>query len=819
MEEENSTHTEKGGEKTPTQHTPPQDILEHGENSSEDDLRDHFNRLSLSEVKQHLPGWLSQWSEEQLRDVCKNYEINWEGDKEIMCDRLNRYVARRGGDSSVPWGPEDEIPEQEIPTTSKTPTQIDQGYHQNTGASPTSANLHQSSSSAERSWTGSYMDKTQESGGQSNHRRGDYPQQHPIDSTFVNTRPRGGGRQFRQETPPTPELVQQITEIVAEQLGFRLTPTPERNISSTCPTCHSTTYSTSDRNRLLYTNPHNRQAHTFDEAYTLPPPNTRATLPKMTTSTTADTRIQQDRVTGGRNYMSQQNPTIHRGCQEGYAQNTLDPLHRNSQQWGAETLRPQNCEYENRQPYDYQHPAGGFLPPTNPTTVRERKSQYDYDLQGWGNAYGRPYPDLDPRTTWGRYQGPGAYQTHAREQMLPPPMMEPENRIRENPWFDNNRPDYRVSNEFGRPSGWGNNRTYDYAQPVGIALTGQNRRPRDVTRIVEGWKISFDGTKGASVDNFLWRVEEGQAASFLTDEEMLVAMPFLLKDIAWLWFRANRKMWTRWSQCRLAFRSRFGDAFFQEKLEEQILARRQGAEESAADYITCMYGLYELSERPIDMTTQLNRVYSNLRPEFRRAIRRFDFADYQGLGWLASEFERASTSFGEEIPTPPPEKSLIPEYAYQEKSGNSNKPPQNQVQQKNSKGLENEDQLKKLTNRLETTIAALETAKKDSKSKTNPQDKTNHNKTGGQNEPKKNPSNKTKNAQGKKFETSKSEPQNVAKEGAENTEVKICYNCREPGHYQMGCVKPRRKDYCRRCGNEGTTTKDCCPENSKGEGK
>ena len=94
----------------------------------------------------------------------------------------------------------------------------------------------------------------------------------------------------------------------------------------------------------------------------------------------------------------------------------------------------------------------------------------------------------------------------------------------------------------------------------------------------------------------------------------MVALPFLLDGLALQWFRQNKSPWPTWAHFRTAFRARFGDINYQWRLDEQMASRFQGEDELAADYLTCLQGLYQKFERPVSLIEQMDWAYMNMRP-------------------------------------------------------------------------------------------------------------------------------------------------------------------------------------------------------------
>ena len=92
------------------------------------------------------------------------------------------------------------------------------------------------------------------------------------------------------------------------------------------------------------------------------------------------------------------------------------------------------------------------------------------------------------------------------------------------------------------------NPSYSFSQANIEAGTGlEPRSPsvsstfnRTLDAVVKNWGITYSGDRRTSVDNFLARLEEGRAVSFLSEEELMVAIPILLDGLALQWFRQNK---------------------------------------------------------------------------------------------------------------------------------------------------------------------------------------------------------------------------------------------------------------------------------------
>ena len=129
-----------------------------------------------------------------------------------------------------------------------------------------------------------------------------------------------------------------------------------------------------------------------------------------------------------------------------------------------------------------------------------------------------------------------------------------------------------------------NNKAGTGIEPRSPSVPGRFNRTLDA--VVKKWGITYSGDKRTSVDNFLARLEEGRAVSFLSEEELMIALPFLLDGLALQWFIQNKSSWPTWVHFRAAFRARFGDINYQWRLDDEVTSRVQGEDELTADYPT-----------------------------------------------------------------------------------------------------------------------------------------------------------------------------------------------------------------------------------------
>ena len=182
-----------------------------------------------------------------------------------------------------------------------------------------------------------------------------------------------------------------------------------------------------------------------------------------------------------------------------------------------------------------------------------------------------------------------------------------------------------------------------YPENRGLGLTSSRfetqREIQNLSRFLYDWKISFSGKLRASVEDFLTRLEECRGITPISDDDLLRALPLLLKDVALLRFRISDDEWRNWTEFKTAFRGRFGNYDFAARVREQIVNRTQGARESMDYYLTHLQRLIAMLRDRVPLVEQLDWAYRGLRPEFKRVIPKFEFRDFSDVTQIGKSWE------------------------------------------------------------------------------------------------------------------------------------------------------------------------------------
>lgn len=186
-----------------------------------------------------------------------------------------------------------------------------------------------------------------------------------------------------------------------------------------------------------------------------------------------------------------------------------------------------------------------------------------------------------------------------------------------------------------------------------------------ICTLVRKWNLYFDGERNPV--SFLERLGEMIDCYDLQPDDILKALPELLKGKALLWYRNERELWTNFYDFQIAFEAQYLPPGYRRNLDEEIRYRTQGLEEPFKNFVVA---LLTLMRRRGGFTSEekLNRIYCNTRPEYKLTMRREDFTSVQAMMKEAENYESYVREKSLYRPPPNPAQALVPETAYYSKS-------------------------------------------------------------------------------------------------------------------------------------------------------
>lgn len=179
---------------------------------------------------------------------------------------------------------------------------------------------------------------------------------------------------------------------------------------------------------------------------------------------------------------------------------------------------------------------------------------------------------------------------------------------------------------------------------------------------VRKWNVTFDG--GKDVFGFLERIDEMVDSYGVPKDRLLPALPLLLRGKALQWYRNNLEDWASWREFVENFKNYFLPPRFHLKLEDEIRNRTQGQEESIREFVAAIQTLMRRFGE-ISPNHKLERIYQNLKPDYKLFIHRADFRTLTELMKLGEEYEVIRLEQVSFKPPPNPSQSCMPETAYQ----------------------------------------------------------------------------------------------------------------------------------------------------------
>jgi len=152
---------------------------------------------------------------------------------------------------------------------------------------------------------------------------------------------------------------------------------------------------------------------------------------------------------------------------------------------------------------------------------------------------------------------------------------------------------------------------------------------------IRKWGCHFDGRDPLS---FLERVTELQRQYHYPNDLILDGLPELLRGKAILWYRNFRDEWHTLDDFFCAFRRQYLPRRYQARLTREIQDRRQRPDESFGDYASDLLTLMRRAGN-FEADAKLDRIYENMRAEYKYSIRLEDLVDVADLSDRAAEFE------------------------------------------------------------------------------------------------------------------------------------------------------------------------------------
>lgn len=150
------------------------------------------------------------------------------------------------------------------------------------------------------------------------------------------------------------------------------------------------------------------------------------------------------------------------------------------------------------------------------------------------------------------------------------------------------------------------------------------------------WNVHYEG--GNDAIDFLERLDELSTSYEIPRDHIIHILPDKLRGRALDWFRNNRNHWQTWDEFCTAFKNFFLPRRYRMKLQDEIRRRSQGPRERGKDYVTQLQTMFR-HLGGIQEDEQLERIFDNLRTEYRLYIKRQDFDTLPELIILIEQYE------------------------------------------------------------------------------------------------------------------------------------------------------------------------------------
>lgn len=336
-----------------------------------------------------------------------------------------------------------------------------------------------------------------------------------------------------------------------------------------------------------------------------------------------------------------------------------------------------------------------------------------------------------------------------------------------------------------------------------------SRRSTALVKVLSANNFYFSGKPGEDVDDFLCRVNQARLLVGASDQDVLVALSFCLRGIAFTWFRTHADELPTWDITQEAFRDSFADPDYQRALREEIERRTQASSESVRSFISCMRGLFQRTNPPWPERERVLCTIRNLLPSLQRVISANQFLTMRAVEDEALRQERISLVAQNRRPPPRPEHSLCPGFAFSGPRSVSFASPRSS-RQNDARVLLEEDDLREFNDSClpeeDLELQALNREILRNRDRIKISKSTASVDQGTQCSPPSSPAYNRRNLTRNSLPVSSfgSHPERPIRSG-EGVE---CWNCNTAGHVHRDCPEPRRR-FCYRCRRPGVTMSTC----------
>lgn len=178
---------------------------------------------------------------------------------------------------------------------------------------------------------------------------------------------------------------------------------------------------------------------------------------------------------------------------------------------------------------------------------------------------------------------------------------------------------------------------------------------------IHTWNVNFSG-EGENFFTFVNRLKDIKKSRELSDDDILKALPEILKGKALQWFRTIEPGKSL-ADVFQEMKDVFVPANHERLLREEIRLRTQGESENIDMYVTSLLTMFARLITPMSKEEQLDRLVDNLNPTMRQKIKRSKISSVQDLVKKGREVEAVELAVKMYVPPPRPEVSLDPALA------------------------------------------------------------------------------------------------------------------------------------------------------------
>ena len=160
-----------------------------------------------------------------------------------------------------------------------------------------------------------------------------------------------------------------------------------------------------------------------------------------------------------------------------------------------------------------------------------------------------------------------------------------------------------------------------------------------IRKNINDYRLNFSGDK-KNAEEFLEQLTDCYESCEAPADLWLQSIRRVFKGKAREWYKNNKSEFTSWNKFKSEFKERFFGIVDEDDLWDELRMKVQGKNESIADYVDSFQYLVSRFRHAPSLKSQLDIIYKNLLPEYRKHMINCEISTYRELLRHGKSFEK-----------------------------------------------------------------------------------------------------------------------------------------------------------------------------------